>query len=71
MKYELKEIGLLPDDLIARFEVPNGKAIFMKAYVGDKNFVEVSYSHELINKINELVDAVNELREAKNDKSIS
>ena len=61
----------LPDDLIARFEVPNGKAIFMKAYTEDKNYVDVSYSRELISKINELVDAVNELRETKNDKQIS
>ena len=37
----------------------------------DKDFVEASYSRELINKINELVDAINELREAKNDKPIS
>lgn len=61
----------LPDDLIARFEVPSGKAIFMKAYTEDKNYVDVSYSRELISKINELVDFVNELREAKNDKPIS
>ena len=61
----------LPDDLIARFEVQNGKAIFMKTYTEDKGYVNASYSHELINKINELVDAVNELMEAKNDKPIS
>ena len=66
-----KEIGRLPDDLPARFELPDGKAMIMKTYTDSEDFVEASYSHELINKINELVDAVNELREAKNDKSIS
>ena len=66
-----KEIERLPDDLPARFELPDGKAMIMKTYTDSKDFVEASYSRELINKINELVDAVNELREAKNDKSIS
>lgn len=60
-----KEIERLPDDLQARFELPNGKAMLMKTYVDSKDFVEASYSRELIDKINELVDAVNELREAK------
>ena len=57
-----KEIERLPDDLQARFELPNGRAMIMKTYVDSKDFVEASYSRELINKINELVDAVNELR---------
>lgn len=60
-----KEIERLPDDLPARFELPNGKAMSMKTYTDSKGFVEASYSHELINKINELVDAVNELMEGK------
>lgn len=70
MKYEFhvgdyeqsKEIERLPDDLLARFELPNGRAMIMKTYTDSKDFVEASYSRELINKINELVDAVNELR---------
>lgn len=66
-----EEIERLPDDLLARFELPNGRAMIMKTYTDSKDFVEASYSRELINKINELVNAVNELREAKNDKSIS
>ena len=37
----------------------------MKTYTDSKDFVEASYSRELINKINELVNAVNELREGK------
>ena len=57
-----KEIERLPDDLLARFELPDGKSIIMKTYTDSKDFVEASYSRELINKINELVDAVNELR---------
>lgn len=60
-----KEIERLPDDLPARFELPDGKATIMKTYTKNKNFVEASYSHELIDKINELVDAVNELKESK------
>ena len=60
-----KEIERLPDDLPARFELPNGKAMFMKTYTDSKDFVEASYSRELINKINELVDAVNELKESE------
>ena len=66
-----KEIERLPDDLLARFELPDGKSMILKTYTDSKDFVEASYSRELINKINELVDAVNELREAKDDKSIS
>ena len=66
-----KEIGRLSDDLLARFELPDGKAMIMKTYTDSKDFVEASYSRELIDKINELVDAVNELREVKNDKPIS
>ena len=57
-----EEIERLPDDLLARFELPNGRAMIMKTYSDSKDFVEASYSRELINKINELVDAVNELR---------
>ena len=57
-----KEIGRLSDNLPARFELPDGKAITIKTYTDSKDFVEASYSRELINKINELVDAVNELR---------
>ena len=60
-----KEIGRLPDDLPARFELPNGKMMTMKTYTDSKDFVEASYSRELINKINELVDAVNELKESE------
>ena len=60
-----KEIERLPDDLLARFELPDGKSMILKTYTDDKDFVKASYSHELINKINELVDAVNELREVK------
>lgn len=66
-----KEIERLQDDLTARFELPNGRAMILKTYTDSKDFVEASYSRELINKINELVDAVNELMEAKNDESIS
>ena len=66
-----KEIERLSDDLLARFELPDGKAMIMKTYTDSKDFVEASYSRELIDKINELVDAVNELREVKNDKPIS
>ena len=60
-----KEIERLPDDLPARFELADGKMMTMKTYTDSKDFVEASYSRELINKINELVDAVNELSEAK------
>lgn len=56
------DIKRLPDDLTARFEVPDGRIITMKCYNKDNVFVETSYSHELINKINELVDAINELK---------
>lgn len=66
-----KEIERLPDDLLARFELPDGKSMTMKTYTDSKDFVEALYSRELIDKINELVDAVNELMEAKNDKPIS
>ena len=66
-----KEIERLPDDLPARFELPDGKSMILKTYTDSKDFVEASYSRELINKINELVNAVNELMEAENDKSIS
>ena len=68
---QTKEIERLPDDLLARFELPDGKSMIIKTYTDSKDFVEASYSRELINKINELVDAVNELREDENDKSIS
>ena len=57
-----KEIERLQDNLPAIFELPNGRAMIMKAYTDSKDFVEASYSYELIDKINELVDAVNELR---------
>ena len=57
-----KEIERLSDNLLARFELPDGKAMIMKTYTNSEDFVEASYSRELINKINELVDAVNELR---------
>ena len=57
-----KEIGRLSDDLLARFELPDGKSMILKTYTDSKDFVEASYSHNLIDKINQLVDAVNELR---------
>ena len=57
-----KEIEQLPDDLLPRFELPDGKSMILKTYTDSKDFVEASYSRDLINKINELVDAVNELR---------
>ena len=57
-----KEIERVADNLPARFELPNGRAMIMKTYTDSKDFVEASYSRELINKINELIDAVNELR---------
>ena len=57
-----KEIERLPDDLLARFELPDGKSMIMKTYTDSKDFVEATYSREFINKINELIDAVNELR---------
>ena len=57
-----KEVGRLSDNLPARFELPDGKAMIMKTYTDSEDFVEASYSRELINKINELVNAVNELR---------
>ena len=60
-----KEIERLPDDLLARFELPDGKMMTMKTYTNSKDFVGASYSRELINKINELVDAVNELKESE------
>ena len=60
-----KEIERLSDNLPARFELPDGGAMIMKTYTDSKDFVEASYSRELINKINELVDAVNELKESK------
>ena len=57
-----KEIERLPDDLLARFELPDGKSMILKTYTENEDFVEASYSHNLIDKINQLVDAVNELR---------
>ena len=60
-----KEIERLPDDLLARFELPDGKSMILKTYTDSKDFVEATYSRELINKINELVDAVNELKESE------
>ena len=60
-----KKIERLPDNLPARFELPDGRAMIMKTYTDSKDFVEASYSRELINKINELVNAVNELKESK------
>ena len=57
-----KEIERLPDDLLARFELPAGKSMIMKTYTDSECFVEASHSRELSNKINELVNAVNELR---------
>ena len=62
MRYKDTGIERLADNLPARFELPDGKAMIMKTYTDSKDFVEASYSHDLINKINELVDAVNELR---------
>lgn len=61
-----KEIERLPSEMEARFELPNGKHMRMKTYQDSNEFVVVSYSRELIDKINELVDAVNTMR--KDDK---
>lgn len=51
-----------PVDLVARFEVPDGRYITTKTWDKDSKFVEATYSRELIDKINELVEAVNELK---------
>ena len=59
---EPKSIGKLPVDLVARFEVPDGRYITTKTWDKDGKFVEASYSRELIDKINELINVVNELQ---------
>ena len=64
---EPKSIERLPVDLVARFEVPDGRYITTKTWDKDGKFVEASYSRELINKINELVEAVNRLEEKVNE----
>lgn len=60
-KPESKSIERLPVDLVARFEIPDGRYITTKTWNDDGEFVEATYSRELIDKINELVEAVNEL----------
>ena len=65
-KTEPKSIERLPVDLVARFEVPDGRYITTKTWDKDGKFVEVSYSRELIDKINELINVVNELQEDYN-----
>lgn len=65
-KLEPKSIEKLPADLVARFEAPDGGHITTKTWDKDGNFVEATYSRELIDKINELVEAVNELRKDYN-----
>ena len=66
-KTEPKSIERLPVDLVARFEVPDGRYITTKTWDKDGKFVEASYSRELINKINELVEAVNRLEKKVNE----
>lgn len=63
---EPKSIERLPVDLVARFEVPDGRYITTKTWDKDGKFVEASYSRELIDKINELINVVNELQEDYN-----
>ena len=63
---EPKSIERLPVDLVARFEVPDGRHITTKTWDKDGKFVEASYSRELIDKINELINVVNELQEDYN-----
>ena len=58
-EFHVGNIKRLPDDLTARFEMPDGRIIAMNFYNKDNVLAEMSYSHELINKINELVDAIN------------
>ena len=65
-KTEPKSIERLPVDLVARFEVPDGRYITTKTWDKDGKFVEASYSRELIDKINELINVVNELQEDYN-----
>ena len=65
-KIEPKSIERLPVDLVARFEVPDGRYITTKTWDKDGKFVEASYSRELIDKINELINVVNELQEDYN-----
>ena len=65
-KTEPKSIERLPVDLVARFEIPDGRYIATKTWDKDGKFVEASYSRELIDKINELINVVNELQEDYN-----
>ena len=65
-KTEPKSIERLPVDLVARFEVPDGRYITTKTWDENGKFVEASYSRELIDKINELINVVNELQEDYN-----
>lgn len=67
VKSEPKSIERLPVDLVARFEVPDGRYITTKTWDNKGEFVEASYSRELIDKINELVEAVNQLKEKGNE----
>lgn len=65
-KSEFKRIERLPVDLVARFEIPDGRHMTTKTWDNEGRFVEASYSRELIDKINELVETVNELRDDYN-----
>ena len=65
-KTEPKSIERLPVDLVARFEIPDGRYMTTKAWDKDGKFVEASYSRELIDKINELINVVNELQKDYN-----
>lgn len=66
IKPEPKRIERLPVNLVARFEIPDGRYITTKTGDNKGKFVEASYSRELIDKINELVETVDELREDYN-----
>lgn len=67
VKSESKRIERLPINLVARFEISDGRYITTKTWNDKGEFVEASYSRELIDKINELVEAVNRLEEKVNE----
>lgn len=57
-------IEKLPDNLLVTYDGADGKHRVMQVYLGEDIGQEpVSYSKDLIAKINELVDAVNELED--------
>ena len=65
-------IEKLPDNLLVTYDGSDGKHRVLQIYLGEDIGKEpVSYSKDLIAKINELVDVVNELEVVQNDKSIS